>query len=149
MAVSINEANSLISSFLRSGPFSNIKFDKYGDRTYVSYISDELNGVYLRAFGGDYESSIIVAYSQGVGLTIEIYFSSSKGRLLQYKVPTIVRDGLAYYGYDNFARCDFTKFIPGESAFTICLTTHPYSASEMSTHLSKLGGFVRDLTTQL
>ena len=44
MAVSINEANSLISRFLNYGPFHGITFEKYGDRTYVSYVSDELNG---------------------------------------------------------------------------------------------------------
>ena len=149
MAVSITEANNVISSFLRSGPFKNIRFEKYGDRNYVSYVSDELNGPYLRAFGGDYESTIIVSYSQGVGLNIEIYFSSKVARLIWHKVPMIVVEGIDYYGYENFVRCSFTKFIPGESALTATLTTNPVSGSQMMDHLAKLGGFVYDLTSQL
>jgi hypothetical protein len=148
MAVSINEANSMISSFLRSGPFSNIKFDKYGDRTYVSYISDELNGVYLRAFGGDYESSISVSYSVGRGLYIEVYFSSSKARQIWHTVPMIVREGLADYGYDSFTTATFTKFVPGQTALTFDLETHPSTAMELSSRLNKLASFVRDLTGQ-
>ena len=148
MAVSVSEAGSIISSYLRSGVFSGIKFDKYSDKTYVSYVSDELNGVYLRAFGGDYESSIIVSYSQGVGLNIEIYFSSKVARLIWHKVPMIVREGIDYYGYENFVRCSFTKFIPGESALTASLTTNPATGSQMTDHLAKLGGFVYDLTSQ-
>ena len=149
MAVSINEANTVISNFLRRGPFPGILFEKYGDRSYVSYVSDELKGVYLRGFGGDYESSISVAYSQGAGLRIEIYFSNNKARTVGYKVPMYIYEGLADYGYDSFVRCDFTKFIPGDSALTACLTTHPSSAVEMAEHLAKLGAFVYELASQL
>ena len=149
MAVSVSEAGSIISSYLRNGVFSGIKFDKYGDRTYVSYVSDELNGVYLRAFGGDYESSISVSYSTGRGLYIEVYFSSSKGRLLSLKVPTIVRDGLAYYGYDSFTTATFTRFVPGQTALTFELETHPSSGMELSSQLNKLASFIKDLTGQL
>lgn len=148
MAVSISEANTIISSYLRYGPFPSITFEKYSDRNYVSYVSDELKGVYLRGFGGNYESSIIVAYSQGVGLTIEIYFSNMQARMVGHKVPTIVRDGLAYFGYDDFVSCSFTRFVPGETSLTVCLTTHPYNGSEMSDHLNKLGTFVRELAGQ-
>ena len=150
MAVSVREAGSVISSFIREGRyFSGILFNKYDDRNYVSYISDELNGVYLRAFGGDYESSIIISYSLGVGFVYEVYFSSSKGRLLQYKVPRIVRDGLAYYGLDDFVRCDFTSFVPNQSALTFTLTTHPSTVSEMVNHINLLAQFIKDLTSQL
>ena len=78
-----------------------------------------------------------------------MYFSSSKGRLLQYKVPRIVRDGLAYYGLDVFVRCDFTSFVPNQSALTFTLTTHPSTVSEMVNHINLLAQFIKDLTSQL
>lgn len=148
MAISVNEASSVISSYLRNGVFSGIKFDKYSDRTYVSYVSDELNGIYLRAFGGDYESSISVSYSVGRGLYIEVYFSSSKARQIWHTVPMIVREGLAYYGYDSFTTASFTKFVPGQTALTFDLETHPATAMELSSRLNKLASFVKDLTGQ-
>ena len=149
MAISVSEAGNIISSYLRNGVFSGIKFDKYGDRTYVSYVSDELNGIYLRAFGGDYESSISVSYSVGRGLYIEVYFSSSKARSIWHKVPMIVREGLAYYDYDSFTSATFTKFVPGQTALTFDLETHPSTATELSSHLNKLASFIKDLTGQL
>ena len=135
MAISVSEAGNIISSYLRNGVFSGIKFDKYGDRTYVSYVSDELNGIYLRAFGGDYESSISVSYSVGRGLYIEVYFSSSKARSIWHKVPMIVREGLAYYDYDSFTSATFTKFVPGQTALTFDLETHPSTATELLSSL--------------
>ena len=148
MAVSISEANSIISNYLRVGVFSDISFEKYGDRNYVSYVSDVLNGIWQRAFGGNYESSITVSYSQGVGLNIEVYFSNSQARFVWHKVPMIVRDGIEYYGYDSFTRCSFTKYIPNECALTFTLETHPSTGYELADHLNKLASFVKDLTTQ-
>ena len=149
MAISVNEANSIISSYLRNGVFSGIKFDKYSDRTYVSYVSDELTGSFLRAFGGDYESNISVSYSVGRGLYITVYFSSRKARMLGNSVPKIVRDGLEYYGYDSFTEATFTRFVPGDTSLTFDLETHPSTSMELSNRLVKLALFVRDLTTQL
>lgn len=148
MAISVSEAGNIISNYLRNGVFSGIKFDKYSDRTYVSYVSDELNGIYLRAFGGDYESSISVSYSVGRGLYIEVYFSSSKARQIWHTVPMIVREGLADYGYDSFTTATFTKFVPGQTALTFDLETHPSTTMELSSRLNKLASFVRDLTGQ-
>ena len=148
MAISVSEAGSIISSYLRNGVFSGIKFDKYSDRTYVSYVSDELNGIYLRAFGGDYESSISVSYSTGRGLYIEVYFSSAKARNVWHKVPMIVREGLADYGYDSFTTTYFTKFVPGNTALTFELETRPSTAMELSSRLTKLASFIKDLTGQ-
>ncbi len=150
MAVSVREAGSVISNFIREGRyFSGITFDKYGDSRYVSYVSDVLNGIWQRAFGGNYESSITFSYSQGVGFVIEVYFSNSQARFVQHKLKTIVRDGIEYYGFDNFVRCDFTPFIPNESALTFSLTTHPCSVSEMTNHINLLSQFIKDLTLQL
>lgn len=149
MAVSVNEANSIIYSYLKNGVFSSIKFDKYSDRTYVSYVSDELTGSFLSAFGGDYESNISVSYSVGRGLYITVYFSSRKARMLGNSVPAIVRDGLAYYGYDSFVYATFTRFVPGNTALTFDLETHPTSAMELSNRLVKLASFIKDLTSRL
>lgn len=149
MAISVSEAGSIIYNYLRTGVFSSIKFDKYSDRTYVSYVSDELNGIYLRAFGGDYESSISVSYSVGRGLYIEVYFSNRKARMLGNSLPTIVRDGLEYYGYDSFVTATFTRFVPGDTSLTFDLETHPSTGMELSSRLTKLASFVKDLTSQL
>lgn len=151
MAINVKEASSVLENFIKSGRyFPGITFDKYNDRTYVSYVSDELSGDYKRAFGGDYESSISIGYSTlGVGFTIEVYFSSAKARTIWHKVPMLVRTSLSDYGYDAFTKCEFTKFIPGESALTFTLQTFPNSVSELSNHLEKLANFVRHLANLL
>ena len=149
MAISIKEATSVISEFVRCGYFPGITFEKYDDRHYVSYVSDELKGVYLDGFGGDYESSISVGYSLGRGLYIEIYFSSSKGRMFSRSLPPFVRDGLRAYQMDGYINADFTSFIPGESALTCTFSSNPYSVDEMVQHLTMLGGFIEDMASRI
>lgn len=151
MAINVKEASSIIENFIKNrGCFYGIAFDKYSDRTYVSYISDELIGDYKRAFGGDYESSISIGYSTlGVGFTIEVYFSNAKAKMIGTKVPMLVNSALSNQGLNSFCRCEFTRFIPGESALTFTLSTQPYSSYELSEHLEKLAGFVRYLSNIL
>lgn len=149
MAISIREASSIIREFVTSNYFPGIRFDKYDDRYYVSYVSDVLSGVYLDGFGGDYESSISVGYSSGRGLYIEIYFSSKKGRMYSRELPPFVREGLAAYQIDRFVSCEFTSFIPGESALTCTLSTNPYSVDELVEHLKILGDFIYDMASRI
>lgn len=151
MALSVKEASNIIERYIReTRTFAGISFDKYDDRSYVSYVSDELVGDYKRAFGGDYESSITIAYSTlGVGFTIEVYFSSAKGRLLSSKLPSIIKDGFDYYGLNSFVKCDFTRYIPGESALTFTLSTHPNDVNELTNHIGQLGEFVQELASLL
>jgi hypothetical protein len=149
MAISIREATSVISEFVRSDFFPGVRFEKYDDRHYVSYVSDELKGVYLEGFGGDYESSISVGYSQGRGLYIEIYFSSKKGRMFSRALPAFVKEGLRAYEMDRYVSCDFTSFIHGDSALTCTLSTNPYSVDELVEHLSVLGEFIYDMASRI
>lgn len=151
MALNVKEASNVIERFIRSsGYYAGITFDKYSDRSYVSYVSDELVGDYKRAFGGDYESSISIGYSAlGVGFTIEVYFSSARARMIGHKVPMLVNAALADYGYNSFSRCEFTRFIPGETALTFTLLTNPNSIYELSDHLEKLSAFVKRLSNQI
>ena len=134
--VSIKEMGRLIKSFLQSNEYyRGIHFELYEDRHYVSYISDELNGIFLRGFGGDYESSIIFRYSE-MGLDMEVYLSSAKARRVGANLIPVIRQEMMG---ENIVGLSTTRFIPGESAMTFTLNLPIKSNTDPRTAISILG----------
>ena len=134
--VSIKEMGRLIKSFLQSNEYyRGIHFELYEDRHYVSYISDELNGIFLRGFGGDYESNITFRYSE-IGLQMEVYLSNNKARRVGANLIPVIREEMMG---ENIVSLSTTRFIPGQSSMTFTLTLPINSNTDPRTAISILG----------
>lgn len=133
---SIKEMGKLIKNYIQTNEYyRGIHFELYEDRHYVSYISDELNGIFLRGFGGDFESTIIFRYSE-IGLVMEVYLSSAKARRVGANLIPVIREEMMG---ENIVGLSTTRFIPGQSAMTFTLTLPINNNTDPRTAISILG----------
>ena len=76
---SVKEVSSEIKRYISSNQYyRGVHFSKIEERDFCAYTADELSGMFLKGFGGNYESSITLRFSNGVGLEAEVYISNSK-----------------------------------------------------------------------
>ena len=124
------KARAQMEAALRDRDFAlyGLGFSVDGDRNYCTCLCDELSGMYERAFGGDYESNIMLSYSEGRGIYMEVYFSSARARQVgQARMEQTVKN--AVFEANGTAltavnmQYSFTRFAPGSSAMTFELTS--------------------------
>ena len=121
----VKDMSKSISRYLSTNSnYRNIKFTKYEDRSYCSYVSDELSGIFLNGFGGEYESSITFSYSEGLGLQVEVYISNSKARRIGSNLVPVIKEEMM----DGFRlSLSTTRFVPGDTSMTFTIGI-PYSS---------------------
>lgn len=126
----VKKARAQMEAALRDRDFAlyGLNFSVDGDRTYCTCLCDELEGMYERAFGGDYESNIMLSYSEGRGIYMSVYFSTARARQVgQAKMEQLVKDAIWEINRGCLTEvavdCDFTRFVPGQCAMTFELTS--------------------------
>lgn len=117
--LNVREVSSTIRQYVTSNKYyKGIKFDKIEDRDFCAYTSDELSGILLKGFGGDYESSVTFRFSNGVGLETEIYISNAKARRIGANLLPTVRKSLEGVPF----KLSSTRFVPGETSMSLTIT---------------------------
>ena len=147
--MNVSQASRAIQNYIRTtAEFQGISFDKIEEREFVSYISDELNPLLKRSFGGDYESMVTFRYSIHNGFECEVYFSNAKARQVAASVPSLVRQTVQSEDFTGDMTCFFTPFRPGDSglSFTLTLNTTQLDADYT---LVVLGGVFGAIASKL
>ena len=126
----VKKARAQMEAILYDSDFAlyDLNFSVDGDKNYCTCLCDELSGMYERAFGGDYESNIMLSYSEGRGLYMEVYFSGARARQVgQARMEQLVRDAVWEINDGCLTEVEvhysFTRFVPGSSAMTFELTS--------------------------
>ena len=96
-------------------------------------VYDEYDSRTTRALGGDYESSITFTISRWKELSVEIYFSNARARVVAPYLPRILRAI-----YDSNFYTDSTPYIPGESALSCRISLKEVDESNLSGALDDL-----------
>ena len=94
--------------------YRGIRFSKIEDRDFCAYTSDELSGMFLKGFGGNYESSITIRFSNGVGLEAEVYISNAKASKIGSNLVLSMRR--AFEGVPF--KCSTTRYVPGDTSMS-------------------------------
>lgn len=126
----VKKARAQMEAALRNRDFSlyGLPFSVDGDRNYCTCLCDELSGIYERAFGGDYESNIMLSFSEGRGIYMEVYFSTARARQVgQARMEQAVKDAVFQANSTALSlvsvQYSFTRFVPGDCAMTFELST--------------------------
>lgn len=121
----VKDMSKSISRYLSTNAnYRGIKFTKYEERSYCSYVSDELSGIFEQGFGGDYESSITFSYSEGLGLQVEVYISNAKARRIGSSLIPVIKEEMMD-GYP--LNLSTTRYVPGDTSMTFTIGI-PYSS---------------------
>lgn len=111
-------------------PLSGLRFSVTQERDYCAFTCDELRGVFLNGFGGDYESSIAIYFSEGRGLTAEVYISNAKARGIGSSLQRVVNDAIWEYTHSSLTdtpmSANFTPYSPGDTSMTFEVCAHNY-----------------------
>ena len=112
---SVKEVSNEIRRYTSSNQYyRGIKFSKIEDRDFCAYTSDELSGMFLKGFGGNYESSITIRFSNGVGLEAEVYISNAKASRIGNKLLPTMRS--AFEGVPF--KISTTRYVPGDTSMS-------------------------------
>lgn len=152
----VKESADRIAAYLQDFgcPIKGLQFNPMVEKDFCAFITEELNGRYECAFGGDFESSITIRYSEGRGIQGEVYVSSKRAREAGDAIVRTVREVAAPYAPSLQPSCSvtvsFTDFVPNESALSFELQSADFSTPEQFNYaLARICTIIKDVATKL
>lgn len=146
----VKQASIDIKNYINStSDLCNMCFDDVVERDFCAYTCDDLKGLFLKGFGGNYESSISFSYSEGLGFSAEVYISNAKARIVASVFNRIAKDACDSANFLNNLRYSVTPYIPGSSSLSVRFTAIPTSGVDNVTALVVLGGAIGNLAESL